>query len=336
MTECVSGEPYSEMDHPDFPTDPLAYVIVYVRNTTNQLEDRRVDFHRSLGGQARVICSCNQYPLIATGRRHESRRVCMTDDCTNRESHVCSNPECTSRLCQKCLLLYPEDGMLEIDPPEEDTDNTHPAEEVPQRRVKPEPKDPHPKIIHNDGFCRDEEGHILEDINGNPLRDGFMRDAQNNVIRDLNSGIPLQKIVTVRIDGTEVDEGQDDEHNAMKGVYRPPLGRVCDFEEDDDEYQSNALQRKRNKDHHDEFFLGNYLTQTNQAIEEEDCRQEDTGHPDDPTLKAPIPTTNAGGFAYEVKDKNDTELFQVPCHVLLNLAGMLCLSYNQRIVGTSA
>ena len=106
----------------------------------------------------------------------------------------------------------------------------------------------------------------------------------------------------------------------MEGVYRPPLGRVCDFEEDDDEYQSNALQRKRDKDHHDEFFLGNYLTQTNQAIEEEDCRQEDTSHPDDPTLKAPIPTTNAGGFAYEVKDKNDTELFQVPCHVLLNQA----------------
>ena len=113
---------------PPFFTYPFAYIIVYVHVDQNQLVDQRVDFHQSLGGQARVICSCNRYPLIATGRRRELRRVCMTDGCTKKESHICSNPKCSSRLCQKCLLLYPEDGMLAIDPPlQDDIENGHTA-----------------------------------------------------------------------------------------------------------------------------------------------------------------------------------------------------------------
>ena len=335
MTECVSGEPYSEMEHPCFSKDPFAYIIVYVRIDQNQSVDRRVDFHRSLGGQARVICSCNHYPLIATGRRREVRRVCMTDGCTKKESHVCSNPNCSSRLCQKCLLSYPEDGMLAIDPPQEDIENNHDTEERPKRRVRSKPKDPHPRIIHKDGLLRDAEGHVLMHINGYPMPDGFMSDEQNNVIRDLGSGMPLQKTVTIRLDGSIVDDGQYSESQDSGAEHKPPQGRACDLDEDDCKFKSDFRKKTRAEDYHDEFFLGNYLTKTNQAIEE-NVAQENINDPDVDSPQAPIPTTDAGGFAYEVKHKNDTELFQVPCHVLLNQAGVLCSRYNQRIVGTSA
>ena len=72
MTDCISGEPYSEMDQPDSLEDIFAYITVYVLAEPLSNEDRRVDFHRSLGGQARVVCACNRYPLIATGRRKEN------------------------------------------------------------------------------------------------------------------------------------------------------------------------------------------------------------------------------------------------------------------------
>ena len=69
----------------------------------------------------------------------------------------------------------------------------------------------------------------------------------------------------------------------------------------------------------------------------EDCVEEDAGNQREGSLwKAPIPITNTGAFLYEAKERSDNELYQVPCHVLLNQAGVLCLRYNHRIVGTSA
>ena len=65
-------------------------------------------------------------------------------------------------------------------------------------------------------------------------------------------------------------------------------------------------------------FLGNYLTKTNQMTSE-DCVEEDAGNQREGSLwKAPIPTTNAGAFSYEVKERSDNELYQVPYHVILN------------------
>ena len=48
-----------------------------------------------------------------------------------------------------------------------------------------------------------------------------------------------------------------------------------------------------------------------------------------------IPTTNAGKSEYMVHNP-DEGLYQVPCHVLLNQAGVLCSRYNHKIMGTSA
>ena len=49
----------------------------------------------------------------------------MKEGCTNKESHICSNPNCHTRLCQKCVLEYPEDGLLDIDPPEDKIADEH-------------------------------------------------------------------------------------------------------------------------------------------------------------------------------------------------------------------
>ena len=207
----------------------------------------------------------------------------MMNGCTNKESRVCSNPKCSSRICQKFLLSYPEDGMLSIDPPQEDIENNHDVEGRPQRRVRSKPKDPHPQIIHEDGLLRDAEGHVLMHINGYPMPDGFLRDEQNNVIRDLGTGMPLRKTVSVRLDGSIVDEGQYSESRVTGVEHRPPPGRACDLDEDDREFKSDFRKKTRDEDHHDEFFLGNYLTKTNQAIEE-NVAQENINNPDGNSL----------------------------------------------------
>ena len=55
-------------------------------------------------------------------------------------------------------------------------------------------------------------------------------------------------------------------------------------------------------------------------------------HYNDPNT---IPATSAGDMAYEYVDRNP-QMNSVPCHVLFNQAGTLCMRYNNRITGTQA
>ena len=132
-----------------------------------------------------------------------------------------------------------------------------------------------------------------------------MRDEENNVNRDLGSGMPLRKTVTIRLDGSIVDDGQYSESQDSGAEHKPPQGRACDLDEDDCKFKSDFRKKTRDEDYHDEFFLGNYLTKTNQAIEE-NVAQENINNPNGNSTQAPISTIDAGEFAYEVKHKNDS------------------------------
>jgi len=50
----------------DVPLKCFARVLVYVQVDTDEIEEYRLAFHKHLGGQLKVRCGCNQYPLLVS------------------------------------------------------------------------------------------------------------------------------------------------------------------------------------------------------------------------------------------------------------------------------
>jgi len=64
-TDCDRGrgKPYNEMSNDGFMPNLFACVVIYVQIDMGGLESekKRIDFHRSLGGQGHLACECNHY-----------------------------------------------------------------------------------------------------------------------------------------------------------------------------------------------------------------------------------------------------------------------------------
>ena len=119
ITDCDGGKPYHEMSTYGFMPNLFACVVVYVRIDMGGLENekKRIDFHRSLGGQGHLACECNHYPLLSTGRKVGDRRHCMQTDCVKKETYVCANRDCHTRVCKKCLESFPITSITYLAPP---------------------------------------------------------------------------------------------------------------------------------------------------------------------------------------------------------------------------
>lgn len=93
---------------PCLPDDSFYYVVVYCRDLQVEVEDYKLDVHRSLGGQCSVFCTCRDYdqPLIMSGIHDKQRRVCMSNNCERPELYCCSRNGCKTRICERCYEAY--------------------------------------------------------------------------------------------------------------------------------------------------------------------------------------------------------------------------------------
>jgi hypothetical protein len=115
-TKCLSS-PYFEMA-----TNSqlgFAFVILYVRlKESNHTEEYMLPFHRSIGGQDKAFCQCNDLPLISTGRRgKKNKRKCMTVGCSGLERYICSSFQCNTRICKGCFDKLPTYPYAYFNPP---------------------------------------------------------------------------------------------------------------------------------------------------------------------------------------------------------------------------
>ena len=60
---------------------PLFNIVVYTKIETRSAEDYKLDFHKSLGGQAHVFCGCteNPFPLIVSGNNYVEKNIEVLD-----------------------------------------------------------------------------------------------------------------------------------------------------------------------------------------------------------------------------------------------------------------
>lgn len=204
MTECKNGEPYSDMENSSIVSDPFACVIVYVLTNHDDPAtlERRIEFHKSLGGQGHVRCECNGYPFITTGKlmhkkkKIDERRECMTPDCSKKEYYACSNPSCHGRLCKSCVDRKPCNVVVTLKAPsiEEDLSNNG-------RETSGEDE--------QNRYCSDENPTLREVISRRDI-----------VASDENSGLSSE------------DDTDDDSKNCRKPRRRDP-GYLDDFFTDD-------------------------------------------------------------------------------------------------------
>jgi hypothetical protein len=95
----------------------VATVIVYVKIDSPQMDQYKLDFFSSIGGQTHVRCSCTGFPLIISGTYRKDKRKCMQSTCVWEERLICSNNACTSRICRKCFEGFPISSITTINPP---------------------------------------------------------------------------------------------------------------------------------------------------------------------------------------------------------------------------
>ena len=90
---------------PALPGDCSFYVVLYARVKQFEVEEYKLDMHRSLGGQCSVFCDCNEAesPLIVAGTMEQEKRNCTTRGCKRREGYMCPVDGCSTRICGRCF-----------------------------------------------------------------------------------------------------------------------------------------------------------------------------------------------------------------------------------------
>ncbi len=79
-----------------------------------------------MGGQVHVRCACNEFPLIPTNARKDSKQKCHW--CHRVELFVCCNTKCNLCLCSRCYRDQQTDVITIIDPTFEVDDDNNPGD----------------------------------------------------------------------------------------------------------------------------------------------------------------------------------------------------------------
>ena len=108
MTNYCMPHDHQQGNFPRLDEGLFSYVTVYVKLSTPSLEKMKLDFHRSLGGQVHVFCSCssNTFPLIPTAKNKETKGKCMNSDCEGKEAYICSKYLCNTKICSACFKKF--------------------------------------------------------------------------------------------------------------------------------------------------------------------------------------------------------------------------------------
>jgi len=139
--QCSHTEMMTQSAHPMQPfidinnhaPNRFSLVIVYVKLESEvESQKHQMDFHCSVGGQHKAVCTCNSLPLITTGRYPESeKRDCMNENCTQPEKYMCSNVSCGTRICGRHFENLDEGTISRITPPINYIADTHPSKYEP-------------------------------------------------------------------------------------------------------------------------------------------------------------------------------------------------------------
>lgn len=92
----------------------ITSLFVFVRDQDFKVDEYQLKFLESLGGKVHLRCRCNDYPLVPTFRISEKKKKCR--QCSKKkESFICCNLQCQTRLCKACYDSYPTDDVTYID-----------------------------------------------------------------------------------------------------------------------------------------------------------------------------------------------------------------------------
>ena len=87
-------------------------------------------FFESMGGKSHIVCQCRGLPLIPSHRPATIKLKCnmmyyvdqygvqheIENECSRKESFVCSNICCDLRLCKKCYDLFSVENITTVIP----------------------------------------------------------------------------------------------------------------------------------------------------------------------------------------------------------------------------
>ena len=225
----------SHCDENDFPLLPrgcFRYVTLYVKSTVKQVEDYKLELHRSLGGQCKIFCSCSNSPLIITGTRRSEKRKCMLDGCDNWEKYICSQCFCQTRLCKHCF-----DYTMKLDGEQIIKHTHHRVDEVMER----DGDDKGEEDSEDEEFDSEEEsvGQSMSDfLNSDEYSFSSFQD-RGGQLNGNNNTLPFEELRDDEeedLDGEEYFAGDDEvsESSTEDGDNELQADMHSDFEVDDD------------------------------------------------------------------------------------------------------
>lgn len=226
------------------------YVVVYVRVGTDDVDEFKMDIHRSIGGQVSVFCPCSGKcnPLIISGRRKEDQRVCMNCGCQRPEKYTCCRVGCATRICQSCFDTHANAGRdrVYLEPP--------PTEEIHSSYSD----------MSDDGFLGDDEGSqasesVSEDGSVYELAsmDGLGSDSDHESDDEIpdEDSLPRHETGTRELEaglGLRLDSDQDSLSDGLCGLeYDSPEEYWSESDDDDNRPEGSSQLDPRHDDLHD-------------------------------------------------------------------------------------
>ena len=113
-------------------------VCVYIRKETKNVDKWRTTFFESMGGKSHVRCNCHAFPLIPSHRKKLNKKRCnaklyvcedgnqrqiQQEECQRKESYICSDVNCSIRICKKCYDSLSIDNINNLIPDQNITED---------------------------------------------------------------------------------------------------------------------------------------------------------------------------------------------------------------------
>ena len=174
----------SEVNHDNYFN---AYISVYVRLKTVEVNKWHLKFLENMGAQTHVQCQCNKMPLIPTHCRKEKKLLCTEIingiPCHRKEAFVCSNISCSVRRCSRCYKSYPKGRVTCLATSRAVSDNR--TSSIPDHHEEEEDSD---GDHDDDGDVESNKGTVDDEESLNPVDQFAGVDAQ--ILYDFDDDVP--------------------------------------------------------------------------------------------------------------------------------------------------
>jgi len=320
------------------PDDFEKYITVYVKaQNPFDLPNYKLNFFRSIGGETHVICDCNQFPLIVSGRSQKNKMKCMKVGCTKKEYYCCSSIFCMTRLCKDCYNEHDKATITCIQAPAE------------RRPIIDLGQDDNQEVQEGDA---DEETNqaFFDAVSDENEHDVFYDSADNDnynsdSFRARLDVLQHDKVTTVEAIRSAIRERDGENGNIMDihdldrddPLHNELFHALLDLSQDDEEMMKDYLTQSPFDNNDDDTSTVNDYDEEeaeNENLENDNALNEDQMMPGNVMDDGPaMPTTDSGNIPLQIL-KRISSVCTVPCHVLLNQVGRLYSRRNHNIHGT--